>query len=175
MFHPTPSEKAYITAAALEIGTRPDDLNALINFESKYNPTAKNPLSSARGLLQFTNTTARELGFSDSTDLINKNPTFTSQIKNAVIPYLKRKAPFPTQQSLYMSVFYPAARTWSANSIFPANVQAVNPGIRTVQDYINKVNNAKLLPLTLPISIILIVSLIFLFTRKGKEDEEVKE
>jgi len=169
---PTARESAWITAAAIATGARPDDLNALIAFESNFDPWAKNPLSSARGLLQFTNMTARELGYKDSADLVEKNPDFSSQIQNAVIPYLKKYAPFPNQQSLYLSVFYPAARTWQPDAIFPASVQAVNPGIRTVQDYINKVNSRKLLPLALPISIILILTLTFLFTRREKNHEK---
>jgi len=169
---PTARESAWITAAAIATGARPDDLNALIAFESNYDPQAKNPLSSAKGLLQFTNATARTLGYADSTDLINKNPDFSSQIQNAVIPYLKLYAPFPTQQSLYLSVFYPAARDWQPHAVFPANVQAVNPGIKTVQDYINRVNSRKLLSLSLPISIILILALTYLFTRREKRNEK---
>lgn len=174
MLHPTPLEKAYITAAALAVGTRPDDLNALIAFESNYDPQAKNPYSSARGLLQFTNAAAQDLGYKNSTDLIAKNPTFTTQIKNAVIPYLSRYAPFSSQQSLYMSVFYPAARDWPPSTVFPPNVQAANPGIKTISDYIKKVNSKKLLPLMLPVSIILLIALVYLFTRKDKENEKAQ-
>lgn len=171
MLHPTPSEKAYITAAALSLGIAPADLNALINFESNYNPKAANPNSTAKGLLQFTSGTARDLGYTDSSDLIAKNPTFSSQIKNAVIPYLSKYAPFPTQQSLYMSVFYPAARNWQPEQLFPVNVQLLNPGIKTVKDYVSKVNNKKIMPLILPYSILLVLSLIFLFTRREKKNE----
>ena len=150
-------------------------LAALIDFESKFNPQAANPRSSAKGLLQFTNNTAQNLGYSDSLDLITKNPTFAGQIKNAVIPYLKKFAPFENQQSLYMAVFYPAARKWPINTIFPSSVREANPGITTISDYINKVNNRKLLPIAIPFSILLVILLIILFTQKEKKDNAEEE
>ena len=172
MFHPTPTEKAFITAAALQIGVRPDDLNALISFESNYNPQAKNPYSSARGILQFTDAAAQGLGYKNSYDLTQKNKTFAAQIKNAAIPYLLRYAPFPSQQSLYLSVFYPAARSWPDTQHFPDHIKKINPGINTVRDYINLVNSKKSLPFIVPFSIILVVTLLFLFTRRQSNEEK---
>jgi hypothetical protein len=49
------------------------------------------------------------------------------------------RGPYPTKQSLYLTVFYPVARTWGAGATFPETVQRFNPGIVTVKDYINKV------------------------------------
>jgi len=38
-----------------------------------------------------------------------------------------------------MAVFYPVARTWPLDKEFPSIVQQKNPGIVTVEDYMNKV------------------------------------
>jgi len=111
----------------------------LIRHESGGEPQAKNPYSSARGLIQFTDSTAQALGYKSSLDLVEKNKTAEKQILGPVKKYLAKFAPFPSEQSLYMSVFFPAYRNVSPQTYFPANVRAVNPGINTPQDYINKV------------------------------------
>lgn len=112
---------------------------SLIQFESRGSPAARNPISGARGLIQFLHSTARELGYKDADDLVEKNPTFDKQLSGPVLKYLAKYAPFSTPQSLYMAVFYPAARTWQPSRMFPAAVIDSNPGIYTVQDYINHV------------------------------------
>ena len=114
-------------------------LNDLINFESSFNPLAKNKITGARGLIQFLHKTAQSLGFLNADDLVNKYPGVASQITGPVYQYLKKFKPFPNKQSLYMSVFYPAARTWTPDTTFPANVRAANQNIDTVQDYIDHV------------------------------------
>lgn len=129
------TERATMELVAARLGVNPDDLHKLITFESGWNPRAKNPHSSARGLLQWTDTTARGLGFSDSLDLVKKNPSVLDQL-SIVEKYLSKYKPFSGKQSLYMAVFYPAARNWQPSRPFPANVQKVNPGIRTPGDYI---------------------------------------
>ena len=134
--------KSSIDTIARKLSIDPRHLDALINFETggTYNPLIKNPYSSARGLIQITDAAARDIGFSDSLDAVTRNPDFDSQMNNVVYPYLKRYAPYPTLQSLYMAVFYPAARTVPPDTIFPESVRKVNPGIITVQDYVNFVN-----------------------------------
>jgi len=124
------------TVAGL-LNVNPSWLWALIQFESGGNPAARNPISGARGLIQFMHSTARAMGFKDADDLVNQYPTFDSQLTTPVYNYLKQWAPFPTKQSLYMSVFYPVARTWAPDTVFPDAVRKANPKIDTVQDYIN--------------------------------------
>lgn len=120
-----------------KLKVNPAWLWSLIRFESKSNPAARNPITGARGLIQFLHSTARSMGFKDADDLVKKYPTFDKQLKGPVYTYLKKYAPFTSKQSLYMAVFYPAARFWSSSTYFPANVRTSNPGIDTVQDYIN--------------------------------------
>lgn len=135
----TKSEETALKNAALILGVKRDHLFNLINFESRFNPMAMNPKSSAKGLIQFVDKSARKLGYTDSYDLILKNPTIETQLKNCVIPYLKQFMPFPTEQSLYMAVFYPVARNWPLTKQFPKNVTESNPTIETPYDYIRKV------------------------------------
>jgi hypothetical protein len=126
-----------ITSTALGIPS--EWLARLINFESSGNPQARNKISGARGLIQFLHSTAKSLGFADADDLVTRYPDRESQILGPVYKYLKQFAPFPTEQSLYMAVFYPKARKWPLNQPFPQEVQRVNPGIITVLDYVSRV------------------------------------
>ncbi len=132
-------EKKALREVAYSLGVNPVKLQYLIQFESKWNPKIKNPFSSARGLIQFTDRTAINMGFNNSLDLVNKYPDRESQLRGPVYNYLKKYKPFPTDKSLFMSVFYPVARYWPGNKTFPKYVQKVNPGIRTPNDYIRKV------------------------------------
>jgi len=138
----TATEYATLQVVASSLGVNSNDLYNLIDFESGWNPKAKNTFSSARGLIQFVDSTAQKLGFKDSADLVKKNPTTIDQL-SIVKRYLQQFAPFGSQQSLYMSVFYPSARTWSTSTVFPDSVRNVNPGITTVSDYMKKVNGGK--------------------------------
>lgn len=150
------------------LGISQETLYNLINFETAgtWNPQIKNKYSSARGLLQFTDATARSLGYKDSLDLVTKNNSIESQLYFPVLKYLSQFKPFPTNQSLYMAVFYPAARNWNPNKAFPEKVQKVNPGIKTVQDYINKIEGKKKEIISASV-ILLAIGLLYLFS-KGK-------
>jgi hypothetical protein len=114
-----------------------DWLNALVKFETAgtYDPQIKNPNSSARGLLQFTDAAARGLGFASSLDLVTRYPDFTEQIRGPVAAYLSAAAPFSDFQNFTMAVFYPAYRNKPAGTLFPPAVVAANPGIETPEDY----------------------------------------
>lgn len=132
-------ERDTLNQVSANLGINPPDLERLVQFESKWNPSIKNPLSSARGLLQFTDKTARSMGYTGSLDLVKKNPSRSGQLKNAVFPYLKRYSPFPNKQALAMSVFMPALRYSHPETVFPEWVRRSNPGIEKVKDYVNKV------------------------------------
>lgn len=164
--------RAVLYDAARIIKVNPVLLDTLIRFESNWNPLAKNNLSGARGLIQFTDTTARELGYVNADDIIKKHPTAESQLMGPVLKYFTlpgKKPPYPTEQSFFMSVFYPAARQWPVGTIFPESVRKLNPGITTVKDYINKVK--KISPAlnfknTIPLIIIMGIVL-YTLTKKG--------
>lgn len=141
-----PVQARKIAEIASKIGTQPRWLDALINFETggSYSTTAQNPYSSAKGLIQIIDSSAREIGYRDSTDAVQSNLDFRDQMDNVVLPYferwMKQFGALNTQQKLYMTVFYPKAVDWPPNKEFPLSVQKVNPGIKTPQDYINFVN-----------------------------------
>lgn len=139
----------------------PSWLYQLISFESGWKPNIKNPYSSAKGLIQFIDKTAQELGYKNSQELIDINPTIEQQLRSPVYHYLKKYAPFPTKQSLYMAVFYPKARTWNIDTPLPDFIQKVNPGIDTVRSYIDKVDKKKInIPLFLVSSLTLIILMV---------------
>jgi hypothetical protein len=139
------SIESAINDVAASLGVNPGNLTKLINFESNFDPKARNPLSSARGLIQFTMDTARSLGFKDSDDLINRYPDVESQLRGPVLSYLSQFKPFsePFPQSLYLSVFYPQYRYSPPDTAFSDMIKKVNPGINFVSDYVNKVEKKK--------------------------------
>ena len=148
----------------------------LIDFESGWNPTIENPLvkkgkGSARGLIQIIDKSARSLGFKGSLDAIKKYPNISEQLTYVVFPYLRQFRPFKDKKSLYLSVFYPAYRNKPGYTKFPENVQKVNPGIVTVQDYINKVDKKNFSFSLTPIILVGGAFLIFrkVFYGKGKK------
>ena len=171
----TAKQNEILNSVAADIGVLPLDLYNLIYFESKFNPTAKNINSSARGILQFIDSTARDLGYENSLDLVTKNPTIEQQLNSPVRDYLNKYKPYPTLQSLHMAVFYPAAQYWPPDKKFPANVTLSNPGIKTPADYMTLAakGGSVLNPLAkidlkkLPTAALLIAGavLIYLFTK----------
>lgn len=137
----SPAERAEVTAIALEVGVPAAFLYGLIQLESSWNPFAANPYSTARGLLQWTDASAREMGYASAAALLVANPDVLSQLR-IVRKWFQRfvDAGAPDrEQAVAMSVFYPAAARWPANTPFPARVQRVNPGIQFVSDYVNKI------------------------------------
>jgi len=163
----TESELKALREVAASLGISQDVLWNLIQFESKWNPQAKNPNSSARGLIQFTDATARNLGYKDSLDLVTKNSSIESQLYFPVLKYLSQFKPFTSKQDLYMSVFYPVARKWPLSKTFPDTVQKSNPGIKTVQDYVNKVEGIAKKTIS-PALLSLIALGLLIFFSKGK-------
>lgn len=161
------SELKALREVAASLGISQDVLWNLIQFESKWNPQAKNPNSSARGLIQFTDATARNLGYKDSLDLVTKNSSIESQLYFPVLKYLSQFKPFTSKQDFYMSVFYPVARKWPLNKAFPDTVQKSNPGIKTVQDYVNKVEGIAKKAIS-PALLSLIALGLLIFFSKGK-------
>ena len=116
----------------------------LINFETgkTFSPSVKNPTSSASGLIQFMEATARDLG---TTTAALRAMTFKQQLvyvdkylnKNGRGFINKKYPPNFTQLDLFMQIFYPAAMYKGPNYTFNQTVQNANPGIKTAGDYYN--------------------------------------
>lgn len=135
----------------------------LIYFESRNNPFASNPKSSAKGLIQFIDSTAQNLGYANSADLVAKNPTFESQMSGPVNQYMKKGAPFRDKYDIAMYVFYPKYRNASVDKLFPENVRKANPGIDTPRDYVAFVEGTSQKTSNLvPLSLVFILLKLFL-------------
>lgn len=112
----------------------PDWLEWVVYLESNFNPTLKNPTSSATGLIQFIESTANQLGtttaqikkmsFEQQCILIDKYLTLNSK-------YVKRVKSFI---DLYLVIFYPAAVGKPVDYIFPNQVFIYNPSFDTNKD-----------------------------------------
>ncbi|MFA7114921.1 MAG: transglycosylase SLT domain-containing protein, partial [Candidatus Omnitrophota bacterium] len=137
-----PSNEERLSKVSEELGVNPEWVSSAIQFESKWDPNATNPLSGAKGLIQFTNTTAKELGYENAEDLAKKHPTIESQISGPVKDYLKKKGPFKDERDFYLSIFYPAGRNLPDDTKLPDNVRKLNPGINTVGDYVKLVKDS---------------------------------
>ena len=168
-------KKQIIAQAAYDLGI-PDAawLYSLISFESGLNPLATNKLSGARGLIQIMPSTAKTMFGMSADALIEQFPDFESQVKNVVVPYLSRYKPFSTQQSLYLAVFYPAARSVPLDTTFKSLYnndvkysvfEKQNPGIVTVKNYIDYVNRIKLDNFFFPIIIVALIVTIKIFKK----------
>jgi soluble lytic murein transglycosylase-like protein len=140
----TASERSALATAAAAVGIPSDWLYALIKTESGWNPQAKNPNGSARGLIQWIDSTARALGYASSLDLVTKHPTRESQLLGPVVAYLKKWTPITSPAALAAVNFFPKNRN-NLDAPLPLEAQRVNPGIKTVRDYFEK-HMAKNLP-----------------------------
>ena len=133
----TAAELSALTTAAAALSIPREWLFGLIKTESGWNPAAKNPYGSARGLIQWVDSTAKELGYSSSLDLVTKHPTREAQLLGPVVAYLKKWLPITSPEALAAVNFYPKNRN-NLDAILPDAVQKANPGIRTVRDYYAK-------------------------------------
>lgn len=92
-----------IEEAAKVAGTSPGYFQTMIGVESGGNPSAKNPNSSATGILQFTAPTAAQYGLTDPTDPVaslRAGGEFTRDNVNALTKALGRS---PTERELYLA------------------------------------------------------------------------
>src|SRR5687768_2873369 len=102
----TAIETQALHVAARVINCDPRDLRGLIEFESGWDPAAKNPISGARGLIQFMNATALGLRYDNADQIVLLHPTRESQLLGPVIRHfhsISRKG-FPTLGALCMAV-----------------------------------------------------------------------
>ena len=133
-------------------------LKNVILLESSWNPAAYNK-SGAVGLIQFMPATLKDFKIISPAlaakipsgpspivpedvkqavrnEFMAKYPDTVSQLFGPVTTYFKRYRTYPTEQSVYLTVLYPAYRNASLDTAFNATVQRANPGIKTVGDYV---------------------------------------
>jgi hypothetical protein len=126
LYDQIPSNRTAFASKVVEIsqllGINPDWLMLVMYFESKLNSAAKNPGSSATGLIQFLEATANELGTTTA-----KLAAMTNvQQLDFVYRYLYRyKSKLKSVQDVYLAVFYPAAMAKDLNYILPFSPRTV--------------------------------------------------
>ena len=102
----TPEFKAKVLDISNQLQMNPDDIMAIMAFESGLNPTAVNPSSGATGLIQFMPSTARGLG--TSTDALKKM-SGVDQLDYVDKYFQGYKGKIQNVQDAYMAVFMPIA------------------------------------------------------------------
>ena len=132
-----------LKAVANLLNIEPDWLFTVIMNESSWDPKRANPAphATAKGLIQFTDSTAKGLGYASSQDLVNKCPDIDSQLRGPVYRYLRAYMPFKDFTDFCLSIFYPAGRK-NPDAPLPAKARAMNPGFKTPRDYIPHVQRS---------------------------------
>lgn len=94
----------------------PKHLMLVMNNESGLNHKVKNPTSSATGLIQFMDSTAKSLG---TTTLTLKSMSNVEQLDWVYKYLLKYKGRYTTASDLYLGVFFPLALYKNDDYVFP--------------------------------------------------------
>jgi hypothetical protein len=146
-----------LNAVAASLKMNPVWLSNVIMLESSWDPKAYNK-SGAVGLIQFMPKTLKDFGLVSvqlaskipngktpvpedvkqqvRQEFLAKYPDVISQLEGPVKTYFARYVGYPTEQSVYLTVFYPAYRNASLDTVFDADIQKQNPGIKKVSDYV---------------------------------------
>lgn len=117
-----------------KLGIDPAWLANVINFESGFRTDIQNRYTKATGLIQFMPSTASRLG--TSVDAL-KGMTGTQQMRYVEAYFRPYAGRLKSQADVYAAVFYPVAIGKGLGYTFSAAVTKVNPGIRTMGDYVN--------------------------------------
>jgi len=133
-----------ISLSAL-LNIAPEWLMVVMNNESGLQHTAKNPFSTATGLIQFMEATAKGLG---TTTAALKAMTNVQQL-DYVYKYLKPyKGKMNDVSDVYLAVFFPLALFKDENYLFPAWAVNANKifdinkdGVLTKSEFRKYVNN----------------------------------
>lgn len=117
---------ARVKVMATRLDMVPDFAMAVMAFESNFNPSAKNPNSTATGLIQFMAATANALGV--STDALRKMDAVTQLdfVERYFSMQIASYGKLQTFENTYLAVFYPAAIKRPLDWVFPETVWKVN-------------------------------------------------
>lgn len=113
---------------ATKIDVPADWLMLVMAFETgkTFSPSAKNPYSSATGLIQFMDSTARELGTTTAQLAAMSNVQQLDYVEKYLLMRKKQYGMFNHPVDLYLSVFYPAAIKKPMDYVFPNWVYSAN-------------------------------------------------
>lgn len=113
-----------VIAIAADLGLQPDWLMIVMNNESGLNHRIKNPNSSATGLIQFIETTAKRLGTSTAALKEMTNVEQLDYVKKYFGLYAQK---INNAADAYLAVFYPQALFEADNWSFPDWAVKANP------------------------------------------------
>jgi hypothetical protein len=128
-----------IVRSARRINVHPFHLANVMAFESDgFKASIVNPRGGASGLIQFTKTTAAELGTTlEALRAMSRIEQMAYVERYFLLPRITRYGPLRTQLDVFMAVFQPPAigkgRGYQFN--FSAGTQRQNPGLYTAGDY----------------------------------------
>lgn len=111
-----------------ELGLNPDWLMAVMYMESRFNPNAKNPNSTAKGLLQWIDSTSKSNFGIPSAEI----PTNPLRQLDFVYDYFKGRLSKTKPQTFldfYLMVFYPKAVNKPGNFKFSEQAVEKNKGL----------------------------------------------
>lgn len=130
---------------AKKLNTDPRFLMVVMNNESGLDSTAKNPTSSATGLIQFMEATAKELGTTTAQLRVMKNYEQLDYVYKYLNVYKNKLA---SAADVYLAIFYPLALFKTDSFEFPSWVVKANKifdtnkdGKLTKLEFKNYVNN----------------------------------
>jgi len=116
---------AAFKAKVVEIGKKlevdPNFLMAVMSFESRIDPKARNPLSTATGLIQFMKATAEDLGTSTSALLRMSDIQQLDFVETYFQKRIRERGPLKTIEDVYMAVLFPALVGKPNNHVFASN------------------------------------------------------
>lgn len=138
-FHLAPEVAVALQNAATAIGVDPVLLGNAIAFESGWRTNARNPTSGATGFIQWMpgpRGSAVELGTTTDAILVMSPQQQLELVRRYfLLSRIRSHGALRTQLDVYMAIFYPDAIGKGPGYVFPASVQASNPGIVTAADY----------------------------------------
>lgn len=117
-----------VIAIANKHNMEPDWLMAVMHFETAdtFSPSIKNPQSSATGLIQFMDATAKELGTTTAALAAMTNVQQLDYVDKYYAMQIRRHGTIDNVAEAYLAVFYPAAISWPMTRVFPQAVYRVN-------------------------------------------------
>ena len=132
-----------LNATANKLGYPTEWFLSVIGYESRGIATEANPTegASAKGLIQFTDDTAKDLGYKTSKELVEKNPTFTKQLDEVEKYFRLRKTRGVKNFNDFMSaIFWPNGIGKPSIPLSKKAIEQNAPlGIKSTGDYWNLV------------------------------------
>ncbi|MFB2120052.1 transglycosylase SLT domain-containing protein [Parapedobacter sp. 2B3] len=119
----------FLNQSASNLGIRAEWLADIIYLESGFNPNAKNPNGSASGLIQFIESTAKELGTTTAAIRQMTNVQQLPYVEKYFSNWFSRLGKPKDGFELYVLVFYPAWFNKPDESRLPDNAYKANRSI----------------------------------------------